>query len=118
MSISTVPCSRRLGPALLHHSQHFEGHPAVVLAASSELDLSSAGIRHGRALLMLGHAAEYLANSRRFLSEDQAKDSEGEAIHLLHSLSRKVFEEYAEVVLGKRQTARRLTHGGVSRLLC
>ena len=108
MSISTVPC----GPTLLNHSQHFEEHSAVILAAFSEPDLcSGAGIRHGRALLMLSHAAEYLANSRRFLSEDQANDLEDETIHLLHSLSREVFEEYAEVVLGKRQKARRPTHG-------
>lgn len=52
---------------------------------------------HGRTLLTLGHAAEYLAHSRRFtmLKMDDAAADE-EAIHILMGLSRQVFEEFAE----------------------
>jgi hypothetical protein len=58
---------------------------------------------HGRALLTLGHAAEYLANSRRFaiLKSDGAADEE--AIHLLMGISREVFEEFAEQTTEKRR---------------
>ncbi len=58
---------------------------------------------HGRTLLTLGHAAEYLANSRRFtiLKFDDAADEE--AIHILMGLSRQVFEEFAEKTTEKRR---------------
>jgi hypothetical protein len=58
---------------------------------------------HGRTLLTLGNAAEYLANSRRFtiLKFDDAADQE--AIHILMELSREVFEEFAEQTTEKRR---------------
>ena len=51
---------------------------------------------HGRTLLMLGHAAEYLANSRRYSTEKVDHAANIEAIHLLMEMSRNVFEEFAE----------------------
>jgi hypothetical protein len=51
---------------------------------------------HGRTLLMLGHAAEYLVDSRRFLARGKVTASDNEAIHILMGLSRSVFDEYAE----------------------
>jgi hypothetical protein len=51
---------------------------------------------HGRTLLMLGHAAEYLANSRRFSTQKYDHEAHVEALHLLMGLSRSVFEEFAE----------------------
>jgi hypothetical protein len=51
---------------------------------------------HGRTLLMLGHAAEHLANSRRYSTEKVDHASSVEAIHILMGLSRSVFEEFAE----------------------
>jgi hypothetical protein len=51
---------------------------------------------HGRTLLMLGHAAEHLANSRRYTMGKVDQASNGEAIHILMGLSREVFEEFAE----------------------
>ena len=56
---------------------------------------------HGRTLLTLGHAAEYLANSRRYSIQSFDKkgfDSKGddEAIHILLELSRSVFEDFAK----------------------
>jgi hypothetical protein len=58
---------------------------------------------HGRTLLMLGHAAEYLANSRRYSTQKYDHDSNVEAIHILMELSRSIFEEFAEPpTLGRR----------------
>jgi transposase len=47
-------------------------------------------------LLTLGHAAEYLATSRRYSMQAYDREAEVEAIHILLGLSRSVFEEYAE----------------------
>jgi hypothetical protein len=68
-------------------------------AASSAGDLTIHRItktHHGRTLLMLGRAAEYLANSRRYATQEVDHASNVEAIHLLMGLSRSVFEEFAE----------------------
>src|ERR1700742_2044556 len=51
---------------------------------------------HGRTLLSLGRAAEYLVNSRRYSTRVYDREAEVEAVHLLMELSRMVFEEYAE----------------------
>jgi hypothetical protein len=51
---------------------------------------------HGRTLLTLGRAAEYLVNSRRYSTRVFDPEAEVEAVHLLMGLSRTVFEEYAE----------------------
>jgi len=51
---------------------------------------------HGRTLLTLGHAAEYLVNSRRYSTEKVDHASNVEAIHLLMELSRSVFDDFAE----------------------
>jgi hypothetical protein len=53
---------------------------------------------HGKTLLMLGHAAEYLVQSRMFLSAEPASQSDTEAVHILMQLSRMVFNEYAQQV--------------------
>jgi len=45
---------------------------------------------------MLGHAAEYLINSRRCLVRGKATNSDNEAVHILMGLSRGVFDDYAE----------------------
>jgi hypothetical protein len=58
---------------------------------------------HGRTLLILGHAAEYLANSRRFTMLRFDDSADEEAIHILMELSRKVFEEFAEQTTKKRR---------------
>jgi hypothetical protein len=51
---------------------------------------------HGRTLLTLGHAAEYLTNSRRYSTRVFDREAEVEAVHLLMGLSREVFEDFAE----------------------
>jgi hypothetical protein len=51
---------------------------------------------HGRTLVTLGHAAEYLANSRRYSTGKYDHKADVEAMHLLMALSRSVFEDFAE----------------------
>jgi hypothetical protein len=64
---------------------------------------------HGRTLLTLGHAAEYLADSRRFLFPETSTEADDEAIHILMELSSHVFTEYAEQKAGgKRQLEEKL----------
>ena len=68
-------------------------------AASSTGDLTIHRItrtHHGRTLLTLGNAAEYLANSRRYSAEKVDHASNVEAIHILMEVSRSVFEDFAE----------------------
>jgi hypothetical protein len=68
---------------------------------------------HGRTLLALGHAAEYLADRRRY-SAGKMNGAEVEAIHILMGASRAVFEEYA----GRRSVRRRLEDWLVERVVC
>lgn len=56
---------------------------------------------HGRTLQTLGHAAEYLAHSRRF-AEKHATAADDEAISILRRLSSRIFLEYAERARVKR----------------
>jgi hypothetical protein len=51
---------------------------------------------HGRTLLTLGHAAEYLETSRRYSTEKVDHAANMEAIHILMELSRSVFDDFAE----------------------
>jgi hypothetical protein len=51
---------------------------------------------HGDTLRILGHAAEYLINSRLFSPEIMESDDR-EAIRILTCLSRQVFDEYAVI---------------------
>ncbi len=61
---------------------------------------------------MLGYAAEYLANSRRYSSR-KMDEAEVEAIHILMGASRAVFKEYAE----GRSVKRRLEDWLVERVV-
>ncbi len=67
--------------------------------ASREGDLTIHRItstHHGRTLLTLGHAAEYLADSRRYSTEKVDHASNIEAIHILMEASRGVFDDFAD----------------------
>jgi len=68
---------------------------------------------HGRTLLTLGHAAEYLANSRRYSGREVDHEANVEAIHILMAASRAVFEEYAE----RRDLRRRVEDWVVERVV-
>jgi hypothetical protein len=54
--------------------------------------------QQGRALEILGHAVEYLVDSRMFRSEEPTAPADAEALQILMLLSRQVFAECAEVV--------------------
>jgi hypothetical protein len=68
---------------------------------------------HGRTLLLLGHATEYLANSRRFTMLRYDDSADEEAIHILMGLSRQVFEEFADQTTERRQIGDRLIERAV-----
>lgn len=50
---------------------------------------------HGDTLRKLGHAAEYLVNSRMFSPEIVETAGDREAVHILMRLSSEIFDEYA-----------------------
>jgi hypothetical protein len=57
---------------------------------------------HGRTLRILGHAAEYLANSRRFMVGETSTAADDEAVRILMRSSSAVFREYADNVRVRR----------------
>jgi hypothetical protein len=122
MSISTATPARASGPKLVSQRRGSSQLPVTLSAANSPMhapDLTIhrvTGTHHGRTLLMLGHAAEYLVDSRRFLQRAAVNHSDNEAIHILMGLSRNVFDEYAEGV-SKVRRLDRLLLGFVTRLL-
>jgi hypothetical protein len=122
MSSSTVPASDAIDLVLVHRGSPVAQPRASLSAQDGPADLSSLTIHrvtkthHGRTLLSLGHAAEYLAHSCRFPSRGKMSDSDNEAIHILMSLSRSVFDEYAEGV-SKGGRLERLVLGCLTKLL-
>lgn len=56
------------------------------------------GREQGMALEVLGHAVEYLIDSRMFLTQAPYTRAEQEAVQMLMSSSREVFEDCAPVV--------------------
>lgn len=52
----------------------------------------------GRALEILGHAVEYLIDTRMFYADHPDSRADGEAAWILTHASREVFEECAEIV--------------------
>ena len=54
---------------------------------------------HGRALRTLGHAAEYLVDSRSVSASRAEAAADREAVHILMHLSREIFEEYAAITI-------------------
>lgn len=75
-------------------------------------------LQQGQALETLGHAVEYLVDSRMFLVElgagDQKQDQE--AVQILMRLSRAVFQECPEIVPIRRRMSRWVA-SGMSRVL-
>ena len=122
MSISTAPASATPGLAIVSRTSPVPQPPTSLSAASCVTDAPDLTIHrvtrthHGRTLLMLGHAAEYLADSRRFSARGRATDSDNEAIHILMGLSRTVFDEYADGA-SKGRRLDRLMLGCLTRLL-
>ncbi len=60
-------------------------------------------LEQGRALEVLGHAVEYLVDSRLFVLDGAVLRSDDEAVQILMRLSRAVFAECPEVVSLRRR---------------
>ncbi len=105
MSIAVFPGANRPRPVLVPEKARALPNLSLNRSASAG-DLTIHRItktHHGRTLLTLGHAAEYLANSRRYSTQKIDHEANVEAIHILMGLSRSVFEDYAERrALGRR----------------
>jgi|GEM_PF-2677994 len=63
----------------------------------------------GHALETLGHAVEYLVDSRMFMEDAGDPTSQREAVQILMRMSRTVFSECPEVQPGRRRMVRWLT---------
>lgn len=77
--------------------------PALSVDPAGKVDLTihrRTKTHHGQTLRLLGHAAEYLVESRRFMMS--AGRADDEAVRILMRLSREIFEEYAENETGNR----------------
>jgi hypothetical protein len=122
MSISTAPALDAIGLAIVHRTSRVPQPPPSLSAANGPTDAPDLTIHrvtkthHGRTLLMLGHAAEYLTDSRRLRPRGKVTDSDNDAIHILMSLSRSVFDDYADSA-SKGRRLDRLILGCVTRLL-
>ena len=72
--------------------------------------------QQGEALETLGHAVEYLMDSRVFLPDQAGADANREAVRLLMRASRSVFLECPEIVPAHRRVGRWFSTG-VARVL-
>jgi hypothetical protein len=95
--MSTTPFPGTYQPAENQNAQAFDVLPVAAPAPSLTIHRRTS-THHGTTLLTLGHAAEYLVQSRMFLSAEPASQSDTEAVHILMQLSRMVFQEYAQQV--------------------
>ncbi len=98
--MSTAAISGQLSPSSFAVVQAAPQVPSTLPGNATEpkADLTIHRIsetHHGRTLLLLGHAAEHLANSRRFAEGEGDDRAETEAIHILLGLSRAIFDEFA-----------------------
>jgi hypothetical protein len=97
--MSTVPFPGVFRPELVNRSASSVPTLSPGNPAPKNADLTIHRItqtHHGRTLLTLGHAAEYLANSRRYSIQAFDNKSDDEAIHILMGVSRSVFEDFAQ----------------------
>jgi hypothetical protein len=72
--------------------------PARTAAATSRIVRRRPDRQQGQALEILGHALEYLVDSRMYLSKEPKTRADAEAIHILSRCSREVFATCPEVV--------------------
>lgn len=87
-----APSLMPLGPPIPPRSTEARSVPAQATIRRR------ANIQQGRALEILGHAVEYLVDSRMFLIHEPATRADAEATTILMRLSREVFTECAELV--------------------
>lgn len=90
------PYPTTIGHILVHHITT----PAASRRARSESNVlrRRPTMSQGRALETLGHAIEYLIDSRLYGCADGSSKADGEAEQIMMRLSREVFTECREVV--------------------
>lgn len=99
MSVVTMPSKKpNLAPVV-----PFPGRPGRADAPSSHTVVRRGTAEQGRALEALGHAVEYLVDSRLFTLDQAAVRSDDEAVQIMMRLSRAVFAECPEVVSVRRK---------------
>jgi hypothetical protein len=77
--------------------------PALCREVTSTGVLRMGNMQQGKALETLGHALEYLHDSRMFLINEPASGSDAQAVQILAGLSRAVFAECAVVKPSSRR---------------
>ena len=96
---STASSSYNPASAGLVYGEHLPGDFSHSSASSNGLGIRRrSSFSQGRALEILGHAVEYLVDSRMFLVDQLSTHADAEAVQILMRLSRQVFAECAEVV--------------------
>jgi hypothetical protein len=117
MSASTLPL-----PLVVSGSVTQSGRAATVASRPPFEPMRSVrrrpNMQQGRALEALGHAIEYLVDSRMFLVNERATQADGDAVQILSRCSREVFAGCAEVVpvhlRFKQWAAERLLSGALN----
>ena len=83
-----------------------ECQPALSQTLPAAASRRRGTLAQGRALETLGHAVEYLVDSRLFHSGDHNQEDEQEAVQILMRMSRAVFAECLEVISLNRRFRR------------
>lgn len=98
---SADPAANPGGPML----PEFAGipHPVRSHTSPEAAVRRRASVQQGRALEEVGHAIEYLVDSRLFIASGLDERAEQEAVQVLMRVSRAIFAECAEVVPLRRQ---------------
>jgi hypothetical protein len=82
-------------------------HLAAAVSEAPELPVRRrANVEQARAIQKLGHAMDHLIYSRMFLTDAMTVKAEGEAIHILMTLRREVFQECERIVSEEHQVKR------------
>ena len=98
MSVVTMP-PRKSGPApvVLFPSRSQQANASMGRAEEKPVARRGDAVQ-GRALEALGHAIEYLVDSRLFVLDETTLRSDDEAVQIMMRLSRAIFAECPEVV--------------------
>ena len=89
-------------------------YPGEKSTVAPRLDRRRPGREQGQALEKLGHAVEYLIDSRMFLTQVPYTNAEEEAVQILMGLNRRVFESCPEILPMRRRVTDglyRIFHG-------
>ncbi|ADW69235.1 hypothetical protein [Granulicella tundricola] len=97
MNVSAVK-AEPVGPTLMQDHIPVPLNLKNTMFVERRRTMRRGNMEQGRALEMLGHAVEYLVDSRLFGVDERTVKSNQEAVQILMRLSRAVFSECPEVV--------------------